>query len=165
MSCEEVIRKRGRSLLFRGLGQFCFGSVWPPFRVDMLRLLLRLRPCARAGPRVLPARPVALGSRPRSSGERRLHGGAGSRTSALGSVYSHRAGLLRSSQLVGSSPNIRFYSLPPHSKVRLRTERQGHAAPVFTVATGSAQLGEGELLPTCRFFKILYKSKCLQFGL
>uniref|UniRef100_A0A3P9KFP1 Dihydrolipoamide acetyltransferase component of pyruvate dehydrogenase complex n=1 Tax=Oryzias latipes TaxID=8090 RepID=A0A3P9KFP1_ORYLA len=85
----------------------------------MLRLLLRLRPCGRSGPRVLPARPVALGSRPRCSGERRLHCGAGSRTSALGLVYSHRAGLLRSSQLVGSGPNTRFYSLPPHNKVEL----------------------------------------------
>uniref|UniRef100_A0A3Q0R492 Acetyltransferase component of pyruvate dehydrogenase complex n=1 Tax=Amphilophus citrinellus TaxID=61819 RepID=A0A3Q0R492_AMPCI len=86
----------------------------------MFRLILRLRPssglrCSRA----LPAGPSALSCRsaPGTSRLRRLHYGAGSRVASLGS--SHRATLLRCPQLAGGGQCKRFYSLPPHQKVRL----------------------------------------------
>ncbi|KAM9728521.1 dihydrolipoyllysine-residue acetyltransferase component of pyruvate dehydrogenase complex, mitochondrial [Menidia menidia] len=88
----------------------------------MLRLILRLRPSTgRSCPRALPARPAALGSRsvPGTGALRRLHGGAGSRTTSLSSGYTHRATLLRCSQLAGGCQSKRFYSLPPHQKVEL----------------------------------------------
>lgn len=91
----------------------------------MLRLILRLRPSAGLPcPRVLPAGPAAaaaLGSGSRSVPGtgclRRLHSGASSRAVYLGTGYSHRRALLRSSQLSGHS--TRFYGLPPHQKVEL----------------------------------------------
>ncbi|CAG5874009.1 unnamed protein product [Menidia menidia] len=88
----------------------------------MLRLILRLRPSTgRSCPRALPAGPAALGSRsvPGTGALRRLHSGAGSRTTSLSSGYTHRATLLRCSQLAGGCQSKRFYSLPPHQKVEL----------------------------------------------
>ncbi|XP_008303919.1 dihydrolipoyllysine-residue acetyltransferase component of pyruvate dehydrogenase complex, mitochondrial [Stegastes partitus] len=88
----------------------------------MLRLILRLRPASRLPcPRALPTGPAALGSRSirGTGGVRRLHCGAGSRAVSLGSGFSHRATLLRCSQLAGGCQSKRFYSLPPHQKVEL----------------------------------------------
>ncbi|XP_022617999.1 dihydrolipoyllysine-residue acetyltransferase component of pyruvate dehydrogenase complex, mitochondrial [Seriola dumerili] len=141
----------------------------------MLRLILRLRPSSGLPcPRVLPAGPAALSSRsvPGTGCLRKLHRGAGNRPACLGSGFSHRATLLRCTQLAGGCQTKRFYSLPPHQKVELPAlsptmqtgtiarwekkegEKIGEGDLIAEVETDKATVGF-EMLEECYLAKIL----------
>ncbi|XP_023277187.1 dihydrolipoyllysine-residue acetyltransferase component of pyruvate dehydrogenase complex, mitochondrial [Seriola lalandi dorsalis] len=141
----------------------------------MLRLILRLRPSSGLPcPRVLPAGPAALSSRsvPGTGCLRKLHRGAGNRAACLGSGFSHRATLLRCTQLAGGCQTKRFYSLPPHQKVELPAlsptmqtgtiarwekkegEKIGEGDLIAEVETDKATVGF-EMLEECYLAKIL----------
>ncbi|XP_056253297.1 dihydrolipoyllysine-residue acetyltransferase component of pyruvate dehydrogenase complex, mitochondrial [Seriola aureovittata] len=141
----------------------------------MLRLILRLRPSSGLPcPRVLPAGPAALSSRsvPGTGCLRKLHRGVGNRAACLGSGFSHRATLLRCTQLAGGCQTKRFYSLPPHQKVELPAlsptmqtgtiarwekkegEKIGEGDLIAEVETDKATVGF-EMLEECYLAKIL----------
>uniref|UniRef100_A0A3B4TKR4 Acetyltransferase component of pyruvate dehydrogenase complex n=1 Tax=Seriola dumerili TaxID=41447 RepID=A0A3B4TKR4_SERDU len=125
-------------------------------------------------PRVLPAGPAALSSRsvPGTGCLRKLHRGAGNRPACLGSGFSHRATLLRCTQLAGGCQTKRFYSLPPHQKVELPAlsptmqtgtiarwekkegEKIGEGDLIAEVETDKATVGF-EMLEECYLAKIL----------